>query len=49
VLVNEYKEAGNYSVEFSTEDIMNNLGSGVYIYKLKSGSFTETRKMVVLK
>jgi hypothetical protein len=49
VLVNEYKEAGNYSVEFSTEEIKNNLGSGVYIYKLKSGSFTQTRKMVVLK
>lgn len=49
VLVNEYKEAGNYSVEFSTDDINNNLGSGVYIYKLKSGSFTQTRKMVVLK
>lgn len=48
-LVNEFKEAGNYSVEFSTEDIRNNLGSGVYIYKLKSGSFTQTRKMVVLK
>ncbi|MBK9097204.1 MAG: T9SS type A sorting domain-containing protein [bacterium] len=49
VLVNEYKEAGNYSVEFSTEEIKNNLGSGIYIYKLKSGSFTQTRKMVVLK
>jgi carboxypeptidase T len=49
VLVNEYQEAGNYSVEFSTEDVKNSLGSGVYIYKLKSGSFTQTRKMVVLK
>ena len=49
VLVNEYKEAGNHSVEFSTEDLKNNLGSGVYIYTLKAGSFTQTRKMVVLK
>ena len=49
VLVNEYKEAGNYSVEFSTENLKNNLGSGVYIYSLKAGSFTQTRKMVVLK
>jgi hypothetical protein len=49
VLVDEYKEAGNYSVEFSTEDLKNSLGSGVYIYTLKSGSFTQTRKMVVLK
>ena len=49
VLVNEYKESGNYSVEFSTEDLKNSLGSGVYIYTLKAGSFTQTRKMVVLK
>ena len=49
VLVNEFKEAGNYSVEFSTEDLKSSLGSGVYIYTLKSGSFTQTRKMVILK
>jgi len=49
LLVNEYKEAGNYSVEFSTENLKDNLGSGVYIYTLKAGSFTQTRKMVVLK
>jgi len=49
VLVDEYKEAGNYSVEFSTEDLKNSLGSGVYIYTLKSGSFAQTRKMVILK
>ncbi len=49
VLVNEHKDAGNYSTEFSTENLKNNLGSGVYIYTLKAGSFTQTRKMVVLK
>ena len=49
VLVDEYKEPGNYSVEFSTEILKNKLGSGVYIYTLKSGSFTQTRKMVVIK
>jgi hypothetical protein len=49
VLVNEYKDAGNYSVEFSTENLKNNLGSGVYIYTLKAGTFTQTRKMVVIK
>ena len=49
VLVDEYKDAGNYFVEFSTENLKNNLGSGVYIYTLKAGSFTKTRKMVVLK
>jgi hypothetical protein len=49
VLVDEFKEAGNYSVEFSTENLKNNLGSGVYIYTLKAGTFAQTRKMVVLK
>ena len=49
VLVDEFKEPGNYSVEFSTEKLKNNIGSGVYIYTLKSGSFTQTRKMVVIK
>jgi carboxypeptidase T len=49
VLVDEYKEAGTYSVEFSTEKLKNEIGSGVYIYTIKAGSFTQTRKMVVLK
>lgn len=48
-LVNEYKEAGNHSVEFSAEKLDNRIGSGVYIYTIKAGSFTQTRKMVVLK
>jgi hypothetical protein len=49
VLVDEYKEAGNHSVEFSTEQLKNSIGSGVYIYTLKAGSFSQTRKMVVIK
>ncbi len=49
VLVDEFIEAGNHSVEFSTEKLKNKIGSGVYIYTLKAGSFTQTRKMVVLK
>jgi hypothetical protein len=48
-LVNEYKEAGNHSVEFSTEKLDNRIGSGVYFYTINAGSFTQTRKMVVLK
>ncbi len=44
-LVNEFKNAGSYNVSFNAE----NLSSGVYYYKLKSGTFVETRKMILLK
>ena len=44
-LVNEYKPAGSYEVEFDAE----NLSSGIYFYKLQSGSFTQTKKMILLR
>jgi murein tripeptide amidase MpaA len=49
VLVDEFREAGTHSVEFSTEKFRNTIGSGVYIYTIRAGSFTQTRKMVVIK
>lgn len=44
-LVNEYKPAGEYEVEFKG----NALPSGVYFYQLKAGSFFETKKMILMK
>lgn len=44
-LVNVEKPAGVYEVEFNAK----NLSSGVYFYKLTAGSFTETKKMTLLK
>jgi hypothetical protein len=44
-LVNEEKQAGSYLVEFNAS----NLASGMYIYRLQAGSFTETKKMVLMK
>ncbi len=44
-LVDEYKESGRYEIEFDAS----NLSSGVYYYQLKSGSFTQIRKMILLK
>ena len=37
--------AGNHSIYFSGS----NLASGVYYYRIEAGSFTQTRKMVLLK
>jgi hypothetical protein len=51
-LVNEEKPAGVYEVEFSSVG----LASGIYFYriaiqsdKLQSGSFVETKKMIIMK
>jgi photosystem II stability/assembly factor-like uncharacterized protein len=44
-LVDEYRQAGNYEVEFSAA----NLPSGVYFYRIQAGSYIETRKMVLLR
>ena len=44
-LVNDYRSVGNYEAEFSAA----NLASGVYYYTLKAGSFTATKKMVLMK
>jgi hypothetical protein len=44
-LVNDYKPAGSYEVEFDASK----LSSGIYFYKLQAGSFTATKKMILLK
>ena len=44
-LVNEEKPAGTYEIEFEA----GNLSSGIYFYRLTSGSFMQTRKMVLLR
>ncbi|GMR25562.1 MAG: hypothetical protein BMS9Abin39_0870 [Ignavibacteria bacterium] len=44
-LVNEYKSAGNYKINFDASS----LASGVYLYKLKSGNFVDVKKMLLLK
>ena len=44
-LVNEYRPAGNYEIEFDAVE----LTSGIYFYKLQAGKYSETRKMILLK
>ncbi len=51
-LVDEYKPAGKYEVEFnalSSFRLVRNLTSGTYFYQLQAGSFIETKKMSLLK
>jgi len=44
-IVNEYKQAGSYSVQFNGDKI----ASGVYFYKITAGDFTATKKMLLVK
>jgi hypothetical protein len=44
-LVNEYKDASNYKVSFNASK----LASGIYIYTINAGDFTQSKKMMLLK
>ena len=49
-LVNEFQQAGMYSVNFSLEQLdKKSLSSGVYFYRLKAGDFSSTKKMILLR
>jgi Secretion system C-terminal sorting domain len=45
MLVNEYKHAGNYSVQFNGS----NLASGIYLYRLESGNYSSAKKIILMK
>jgi hypothetical protein len=45
LLVNEYKSAGKHSVEFNGSQ----LSSGIYLYRLITDNFIQSRKMMLLK
>jgi hypothetical protein len=45
VLVNENQKAGSYSTEFDGS----NFASGLYLYKIQAGSFTDVKKMILIK
>ncbi len=44
-LINEYKESGVHTINFDASE----LNSGMYIYEIEAGSFTQTRKMTLVK
>jgi hypothetical protein len=48
-LVNTHQEANSYTVQFNTNEGGLNLSSGVYFYRLESGSFVSTKKLILMK
>ncbi|MEX0721395.1 MAG: T9SS type A sorting domain-containing protein [Balneolaceae bacterium] len=44
-LLNQQKPAGTYTINFDASKF----SSGIYIYQLKAGNFTETKKMTLIK
>ncbi len=44
-LYNGFMEKGNHSITFNAS----NLSSGIYLYRIESGSFVKTKKMILLK
>ncbi len=54
-LVNEEKPAGEYEVEFNAANLPSRISakggyaSGIYFYQLRVGTFSETKKMVLIR
>ncbi len=48
-LVNEYKPAGSYEVEFQSAVHSHQFASGIYFYQLKAGNYLETKKMILMR
>jgi hypothetical protein len=44
-LLNEEKQPGKYEIEFNAS----HLSSGIYFYTLRSGTFINTKKMILIK
>jgi hypothetical protein len=44
-LVNEYKDAGYHTIQFNAND----LPSGMYLYRIQAGEFSDVKKMLLIK
>ncbi|MCX7878753.1 MAG: T9SS type A sorting domain-containing protein, partial [Ignavibacteria bacterium] len=45
IVNNEFRDVGTYTVTFDAS----HLSSGVYFYRLESGDFSQTKKMLLVK
>jgi hypothetical protein len=48
-LVNGPQDAGSYSIPFNTTEGQRGLATGVYFYRLQTGSFVAMKKLVLVK
>lgn len=48
-IMNEEKLPGTYTVQFSSTQGNKSLPSGIYIYQIKAGTYTASKKMMILK
>lgn len=50
-LVNEFKSAGTYEIEFNAKETRKgiSLPTGIYFYRLQAGNFAQTKKMILIK
>jgi len=49
-LVNEFQQPGHYRISWDGRDEQGRLvRSGIYIYQLRAGSFTQTHKMILMR
>jgi hypothetical protein len=48
-LINEYKHKGTHTAEFKESSATGGLASGIYIYKIETGTFKDVRKMMLIK
>ena len=45
ILANEFKQAGTNEIQFYASDF----ASGIYLYRIESGKFVQTKKMILMK
>ena len=49
ILVDEFKPAGSYEVEYQSTVGSHQLTSGIYFYQLRIGDLSETKKMILIR